>query len=45
MIAKIRAEGAEPPAMLQVLEDAGGPSFYRGGHYLGRDGAWHPVTP
>jgi len=43
--AKIRAEGAEPPAMLQVLEDAGGPSFYRGGHYLGRDGAWHPVTP
>ncbi len=49
MIAKIRAEGAELPAMLQVLVDAGSSTFYRDGatgarEYLGSDGDWHPAT-
>lgn len=48
VIAKIRAEGAELPAMLQVLADAGAETFYRGGdgranEFLGRDGQWHEV--
>ena len=48
VIAKIRAEGAELPAMLQVLVDSGSPSFYRttasgSREYIGRDGQWHAV--
>ncbi len=47
VIAKILAEGAELPAMLQVLADSGSPSFYRTTNsereYLGRDGSWSPV--
>jgi 3-hydroxyacyl-CoA dehydrogenase len=49
VIAKIRAEGAELPAMLQVLADSGSSTFYRqrtdaGREYLGRDGAWLTLT-
>ncbi len=49
VIDKIRAEGAELPAMLQVLADAGSPTFYRLGstgvrEYLGRDGSWMSVS-
>lgn len=49
VIDKIRAEGAELPAMLAVLAESGADSFYRavdgqeGAAYLGRDGAWHPT--
>lgn len=43
VIAKIRAEGAELPAMLQVLADSGSSTFYRDGEYLGRDGTWHAI--
>jgi len=45
VIAKIEAEGAELPAMLAVLRDAGAPSFYRADEteYLGLDEQWHPV--
>jgi 3-hydroxyacyl-CoA dehydrogenase len=48
VIAKIRAEGAELPSMLQVLADSGGSTFYRDGvdgarQYLGRDGNWNQV--
>jgi 3-hydroxyacyl-CoA dehydrogenase len=46
VIAKIRAEGSELPAMLQVLVDSDSSTFYRAGsegarEYLGRDGTWH----
>jgi len=49
VIAKIRSEGDELPAMLQVLADSGSPTFYReladgGREYLGRDGAWRTPT-
>jgi 3-hydroxyacyl-CoA dehydrogenase len=49
VIAQIRSEGAELPAMLQVLADSGSSTFYRDGadgerEYLGRDGAWR-VAP
>ncbi len=40
VIDRIRAEGAELPAMLQVLADSGDDTFYRDGVYLGHDGAW-----
>ncbi len=40
VIATIRADGDDLPAMLQVLADAGSPTFYRTGEYLGRDGNW-----
>ncbi len=45
VIDKIRAEGAELPAMLQVLADSGSPTFYRvladdEHQYLGREGSW-----
>ncbi len=43
VIDAIRSEGAELPAMLQVLADSGSPTFYRDGDYLGRDGTWHAV--
>ena len=47
VIDRIRAEGGELPAMLQVLADSGSATFYRaagdGREYLGRDGGWHPV--
>jgi 3-hydroxyacyl-CoA dehydrogenase len=48
VIAKIRAEGAALPAMLQVLEDSGSSTFYRANaedkrEYLGRDGSWNLV--
>jgi 3-hydroxyacyl-CoA dehydrogenase len=48
VIAKLRSEGAELPAMLQVLADSGSPTFYRDGsdgtrEYLGRDGTWHTI--
>lgn len=47
VIAKIRAEGAEPPAMLQVLERSASSTFYRdvdgGREYLGVDAQWHSV--
>lgn len=47
VIAKIRAEGAELPAMLQVLADSGSATFYQSSptgerQYLGRDGVWRP---
>lgn len=40
---KIRSEGAELPAMLQVLADSGSDTFYRadGNEFLGTDGEWH----
>jgi 3-hydroxyacyl-CoA dehydrogenase len=48
VIAEIRAEGAELPTMLQVLENSGNSTFYRGGdgakEYLGRDATWHTVA-
>lgn len=47
VIERIRAEGGELPAMLQVLADSGSATFYRaagdGREYLGRDGGWHSV--
>ena len=48
VIAKLRSEGAELPAMLQVLADSGSSTFHRAGpdgtrEYLGRDGTWQPV--
>jgi 3-hydroxyacyl-CoA dehydrogenase len=45
VIDTIRSEGADLPAMLQVLADSGSPTFYRDGEYLGRDGAWHDLAP
>ena len=48
VIAKIRAEGAELPQMLQVLADSGSSTFYRGVgadlEFLGLDGSWNPVA-
>jgi 3-hydroxyacyl-CoA dehydrogenase len=46
VVAKIRAEGGELPAMLQVLEDSGSASFYRTAangerEYLTRHGVWN----
>ena len=46
VIAKIRAEGGELPAMLHVLADSGSATFYRNSptgerQYLGRDGVWY----
>ena len=45
VIDRIRAEEAELPMMLQVLDQAGVESFYRnqGSEYLGTDGEYHPV--
>ncbi len=48
VMAKIQAEGAELPAMLQVLADSGSPTFYRSNaeakrEYLGCDGSWNFV--
>ncbi|MEJ7799819.1 MAG: 3-hydroxyacyl-CoA dehydrogenase family protein, partial [Ilumatobacter sp.] len=43
VIDKIRGEGGELPAMLQVLADSDSETFYRDGRYLGRDGAWHAM--
>ncbi len=48
-VAKLRAEGGELPAMLQVLVDAGSPTFYRSEpgeprEFLGRDGTWQAVA-
>ena len=43
VIERIRADGDELPAMLQVVADSGSTSFYRDGEYLGVDAAWHPV--
>jgi 3-hydroxyacyl-CoA dehydrogenase len=45
VIAKIRAEGAVLPSMLQVLADSGSTTFYRNTaegkrEYLNRDGSW-----
>ena len=48
VIAKIEAEGAPLPRMLQVAKDAWAASFYRdsaeGRLYLGVDGNWHLVS-
>ncbi|MGH1493012.1 MAG: 3-hydroxyacyl-CoA dehydrogenase NAD-binding domain-containing protein [Acidimicrobiales bacterium] len=46
VIDKLRAEGAELPAMLAVLAESGADSFYRadGTEYLGLDGQWHSVS-
>ncbi len=43
VIGKIRAEGAELPAMLAVLEASDSDTFYRadGNEFLGLDGQWH----
>ncbi len=43
IIDRIRAEGAELPSMLHVLDEAGVESFYRneGSEYLGIDGDYH----
>jgi 3-hydroxyacyl-CoA dehydrogenase len=48
VIAKIRAEDAALPAMLQVLADSGSSTFYRTTNddtreYLGRNGSWCAV--
>ncbi len=43
VVARLRAEGAELPAMLQTLVDSGSGTFYRDGRYLGVDGAWHDL--
>ncbi|MCE9620882.1 MAG: 3-hydroxyacyl-CoA dehydrogenase family protein [Actinomycetia bacterium] len=48
VIEKIRAEGDELPAMLQVLADSGSATFYQDSptgerQYLGRDGVWYPT--
>ena len=48
VITKIRADGADLPAMLQALADSGSPTFYRERadgtrEHLGRDGDWHTV--
>jgi 3-hydroxyacyl-CoA dehydrogenase len=43
VIDKIRAEGADLPAMLQVLHDSGCDTFYRDGSYLCVDGTFRPV--
>lgn len=48
VIDKIRAEGGELPAMLEVLADSGSPTFYQvladdQRQYLGRDGSWHDL--
>jgi 3-hydroxyacyl-CoA dehydrogenase len=48
VIAKIQQEGAELPAMLQILVDSGSSNFYRNSgagerEYLSRDGSWMPV--
>ena len=43
VIDRIRAEGAEVPAMLQVVADSDGDAFYRDGTYLGREGRRHEV--
>ncbi len=43
VIDKIRAEGAELPAMLQVLADSDSDTFYRDGQYLGVDGSWQEL--
>jgi len=44
VVERIRGEGADLPVMLQVLADSDGPTFYRDGEYLGRDGIWR-TTP
>jgi 3-hydroxyacyl-CoA dehydrogenase len=48
VVEKIKREGANLPAMLQVLVDSGSPSFYRTHaegmrEYLSLDGSWVPV--
>ena len=48
VIARIQAEGAELPVILQVLVESGSPTFYRSNaegkrEYLGRDGSWNLV--
>lgn len=43
IIDRISSEGAELPAMLQVLADSGGDSFYEDGTYLGLDGSRHAL--
>jgi 3-hydroxyacyl-CoA dehydrogenase len=49
VIDRIRGEGAEPPGMLRVLEEAGAETFHRraegGEEFLGHDGRWYPVPP
>ena len=42
---RIRAEGDQPPSMLEVLEKEGASSFYRnqGTEFLGFDGQYHSV--
>jgi 3-hydroxyacyl-CoA dehydrogenase len=40
VIDKIRSEGGELPAMLQVLDDSEHDHFYADGGHLGRDGGW-----
>ena len=46
VIARLEADGRSLPAMLQVLQDTGGETFYRakGGEALGPDGAYHTVS-
>ncbi len=45
VIARLEADGAKVPAMLQILRDAGAETFYRndGAEYLGADGQYHPA--
>ena len=45
VIERIRAEGDQPPAILEVLEKEGASSFYRnqGTEFLGFDGQYHSV--
>ena len=43
VVDRIRSEGGDLPAMLQVLADSGDDVFYRDGSYLGVDGERHDV--
>ena len=43
VIARLEAEGRPLPHLLAVLKNSGEASFYRDGHYLGTDGAYHPI--
>ena len=43
VIDKIRVEGGELPAMLQVLEDSGRDTFYADGGYLDGAGEWSVI--
>ncbi len=41
VIDKVRADGAELPHMLAVLDESDSDTFYRDGGFLGHDGSWN----